>query len=155
MNKLLVKTKLLEEEAKRMTMKPKVNTDTATAFSSHKKYQHSKWKEKGASPFPYNWYNCGMRGHKRSDCRKRANFSGNYREGYIIIEMNIAVVSTVEAVTFVVNNVSMEVTMVEINIKEDGGIKNEVLSVQKRPQLKEGQAIHTHFLLRLVIVKCI
>jgi hypothetical protein len=58
------------------------------------------------------------------------------------------VVSTAEAVTveiFMVNNVSMEVTRVEINTKENGTIKMEVLGVQKRPQVKEGLAIHTLF----------
>jgi hypothetical protein len=65
----------------------------------------------------------------------------------IVIETNIAVVSTVEAVTveiFMVNKVSMEVTRVEINTKESGGIimETEVLSVQKRPQVKEGALWH-------------
>jgi hypothetical protein len=66
-------------------------------------------------------------------------------EKVIVIEINIAVVSTAEAVTveiFVVNNVSMEVTRVKINTKENGGIKMEVLSIQKRPQVKEGLAIY-------------
>jgi hypothetical protein len=79
-------------------------------------------------------------------------------EKVIIIEINITVVSTAEAVVveiFMVNNVSMVVTEVEINTKQDGGIKKEVLSVQKRPQVKEGLEIHTHLLLRLVKVKCI
>jgi pentose-5-phosphate-3-epimerase len=61
----------------------------------------------------------------------------------IRVEINIAVVRTAEAVTeeiFMVN-VSVEDARVEINIKEDGGIKKEVLSVQKRPQGKEGLEI--------------
>jgi hypothetical protein len=63
------------------------------------------------------------------------------------------VVSTAEAVIveiFMVN-VSMVVTRVEINTKQDGGIKKEVLSLQKRSQMKEGLPINTHILLRLVI----
>jgi hypothetical protein len=58
----------------------------------------------------------------------------------IVIEINITVVRTGEAVIeeiFMVN-ISMEVTRVETNIKEDGEIKKEVLSVQRRPQVKEG-----------------
>jgi hypothetical protein len=43
-------------------------------------------------------------------------------------------------------NISMEVAKVQINIKEDGEIEKEVLSVQRRPQVKEGLEIHTHFL---------
>jgi hypothetical protein len=58
-------------------MKSKVNTDIVTTFTSHKNYQQSKWKEEGASPFPYNCYNCGKKGHKRSKCRKLAKFNGN------------------------------------------------------------------------------
>jgi hypothetical protein len=67
------------------------------------------------------------------------------------------VVSTAKAVIeeiFMVN-ISMEVTRVEINIKEDGEIKKEVLSVQRRPQVKEGLEIHTYLLLRLILAKCV
>jgi hypothetical protein len=76
----MVKCQLLEEEAKRMTMNPNVDTDTVTAFS-HRNDQRSNWKRtEDGSPFPYNCYNCGMRGHKMSDCMRFAEFSGNYRD---------------------------------------------------------------------------
>jgi hypothetical protein len=80
----MVKNRLLEEETKRMTvrgiMRPKVNTDTVTAFAPRKSFQQSKWKkEEGASPFPLNCYNCGMKGHKRRYCRKPAQYRGNHR----------------------------------------------------------------------------
>jgi hypothetical protein len=52
-------------------------------------------------------------------------------------------------------NVSKVVIRVEINTKQNGGIKKELLSVKKRPQVKEGPEIHTHLLLRLVKVKSI
>jgi hypothetical protein len=38
----MVKGQLLEKETKRIIMKPKVNTDTVTAFTSHKNYRQSK-----------------------------------------------------------------------------------------------------------------
>jgi hypothetical protein len=60
-------------------MKPNVDTDTVTAFSSHRKYQRSTWKRiEDGYPFPFNCYNCGMRGHKMSECRRFVKFSGNY-----------------------------------------------------------------------------
>jgi hypothetical protein len=44
----IVKNHLLEEESKRMTkrniMKPKVDTDTVSAFSSHKNYHQTRRK---------------------------------------------------------------------------------------------------------------
>jgi hypothetical protein len=90
-----------------------------------------------------------MRGHKMSDCRRFAKFRGKYRVHHN--KINIAVVSTAEAVIeeiFMVN-ISMEVIRVEINSKEDGEIKKEVLTVQRRPQVKKGLKIHTHFLVCL------
>jgi hypothetical protein len=39
--KLAMVCQLLEEEAKKMTMKPNVDTDTVTAFSSHRNHQQS------------------------------------------------------------------------------------------------------------------
>jgi hypothetical protein len=81
----MVKNRLLEEETKRMIvrrfMRPKVNTDTVTALASHKHFQQSKWKEEGASSFPFNCYNRGMKGHKRRYCRKPAQYSGNQQSG--------------------------------------------------------------------------
>jgi hypothetical protein len=79
----MVKNHLLEEETKRMTvrriMRPKVNTDTVTVLASRKSFQQSKWKEEeGPSSFPFNCYNCGMKGHKRRYCRKPAQYSGNH-----------------------------------------------------------------------------
>jgi hypothetical protein len=54
----MVKCQLLEEETKRMTMKPNVDTDTVTAFSDRND-QRSNWKRtEDGSPFPYNCYNC-------------------------------------------------------------------------------------------------
>jgi hypothetical protein len=54
----MVKGQLLEEETKRMTkrsiMKPKVNTNTVTAFSLHSNDQWSNWKKnEDGSPFLY------------------------------------------------------------------------------------------------------
>jgi hypothetical protein len=79
----MVKGQLLEEETNRMTergvTKPKLNTDTVTAFNSHKNYKQSKWKEQEVtSPFPFSCHNCWIRGHKRSNCRKPVQYSGNY-----------------------------------------------------------------------------
>jgi hypothetical protein len=62
----------------------------------------------------------------------------------IVTEINIAVVRTGEAVIeeiFMVN-ISMEVTRVEINIKEDGEIKNEVLCTEKASS--KGGAVNTY-----------
>jgi hypothetical protein len=76
-------------------------------------------------------------------------------EKVFIVAINIVVVSIAEAVVvemFMVN-VSMVVTRVEINTKQDGGI--ETLSVQKRSQVKKGLATHAQLLLRLVIEKFI
>jgi hypothetical protein len=80
----MVKNYLLEEESKRLTnrniMIQKLDSDTVTAFCSHRNYQQSNWKKnEGAAPFPYN---CGMRGHKRSNCRKPSQYSGDYHEGH-------------------------------------------------------------------------
>jgi hypothetical protein len=79
----MVKNKLLEEESKKITkrnvMKQEFQSDTVTAFSSHWNDQWSNWKRnEDGSPFPYNCYNCGIRGHKRSNCRKPAKYNGNY-----------------------------------------------------------------------------
>jgi hypothetical protein len=77
----MVKNKLLEEESKRIMkrniMKQEFESATVTAFSSHRNDQRSNWKRK-EDGFPYNCYNYGMRGHKRSNCRKPTKYNGNY-----------------------------------------------------------------------------
>jgi hypothetical protein len=66
----------------------------------------------GASSFPFNCHNYGIRGHKRSNCRKPGQYSGNYNQGHQV-EINVMAGTTMEVVTW--DSVSMEVTKTEIN----------------------------------------
>jgi hypothetical protein len=65
------------------------------------------------------------------------------------VEINKVAASTMEVIT--VGNIAMEIARTEINPNQNGGIKKEVLSVQKRPQVKDMLEIHTHLLPRLEI----
>lgn len=56
-----VKSKLLMEETRQK--KNQVETSTSSAFVIHKK---KVFKDK----FPFKCYNCGMKGHKKTDCKK-------------------------------------------------------------------------------------
>jgi predicted transcriptional regulator len=61
-----------------------------------------------------------------------------------IVEINKVAGSTMEVIT--VDNVAMEIARTEINPNQNGGMKKEVPSVQKRPQVKEVLETHTHLL---------
>jgi hypothetical protein len=69
------------------------------------------------------------------------------------VEINIMARTTMEVITW--DSGSIEVTRTELHPNQNGGIKKEVLTVQKRPRMKERLATQTHLLLGLVMVKCI
>ena len=65
-----VKSRLLDEEAKRTDSKKKTNASEPSAIFLAK----SSWKETNTSKkgsFKYRCYNCDMVGHKRSECKKK------------------------------------------------------------------------------------
>jgi hypothetical protein len=91
-----------------------------------------------------------MKGHKRIYCRKPAQYSGNHRGSHHSGNQQSGRLNNG-------NNYGgqrfHEIARTEINPNQNGRIKKEVLSVQKRPQVKEGLEIHIHLLPRLEIVK--
>jgi hypothetical protein len=116
-------------------MKQEFESDKVTAFSSHRNDQQSNWRRKeDGYPFLYNCYNCGMKEHKRSNCRKPAKYNGNYC-GDHHIGNNYG------------GHVSTEVNMTERSSNQDGKLETEVLIIWKRPQVKKGQPIYIQLLL--------
>lgn len=61
-----VKSKLLTEET-RQSKNKEIEPGSSQAFTTQKKKSFSKNKN---TSFPFKCYNCGMKGHKRSECTK-------------------------------------------------------------------------------------
>jgi hypothetical protein len=142
----MVKNKLLEEESKRIMktniLKQEFKSYTVTAFSSHRNDQQSNRKRnEDISQFPYNCYTCGMRGHKRNNCRKQAKYKGNYRGDH----HNGNIYS---------DNISMEVNMTERSSNQEGEMEREVSITRKRPQVEEEKPVYIQCLLRLPSKVC-
>jgi transposase InsO family protein len=69
-----VKNALMQEELRQVNIKKVGNTDESVVFNTKKKYQsQEKWKSNSNGQFKYNCYNCGKRGHRKSECRYLKN----------------------------------------------------------------------------------
>ncbi|KAK9678975.1 Zinc knuckle [Popillia japonica] len=67
-----VKNKLLMEEARQEKNKDDAEPSTSKqVFISQKKYKYKNNNKSNQGYFPFKCYNCGEKGHKRVDCKKK------------------------------------------------------------------------------------
>jgi hypothetical protein len=119
----------------RRIMRPKVNADTVTAFASHKSFPQSKWKEEErASYFRF------VITMELKDIRE--DIVGNqHRTVVIIVEINKVAGSTMKVIN---SGQRFHGNLQDGNKSKPKWRNEEVLSVQKRPQVKEGLEILIH-----------
>ncbi|GAB1869619.1 Gag-pol polyprotein [Camponotus japonicus] len=86
-----VKNRLLDEEAKRSGSVEGAQNDskTSTAFVTAANHNKASGNKQPASKrFPYKCYNCGLTGHKRTDCKKKPKKNKNSEVANVAAEAN-------------------------------------------------------------------